>query len=182
MFDYTQSFSNLLSHEECDSIVNLALEKKLTLGKNLSKNDNSFYDFSHRKCEVVWFYDNLPIEDIDTKLKNQSLSFVNDVIKADHNNQFIFQVARYNIGDFHNWHIDDNQDRLVGFRKFVTIVALSNPSDYDGGELEIENIPKSKMEKGQSISFLTIRRHRVLPITKGTRYSLVVWLFGPPWR
>lgn len=61
-------------------------------------------------------------------------------------------------------------------------MALSNPSDYDGGELEIENIPKSKMEKGQSISFLTIRRHRVLPITKGTRYSLVVWLFGPPWR
>jgi predicted 2-oxoglutarate/Fe(II)-dependent dioxygenase YbiX len=182
MFDYVKTHSNLLSNEDCDIIINHAIESKFKPGMNLTSDDRYFYNSSQRKCQTIWFHDNIVDKNIDTILKNYSLSFAIDTVKADHSNKFIFQVTKYEVGDFHNWHIDDNLHRTSGIRKFVTIISLSNPTDYEGGELEIEGMSKLKMEKGSSISFLTSKRHRVLPITNGLRYSLVVWLLGPPWR
>lgn len=182
MYDYTTTNSNLLSLEECRSIIDIGLDLGFVAGTNLSRNDTPFYDPNQRKCKIVWIKDNFPIEDIDIKLKNHSRSFAENVIRGDHSDNWVFQIAKYDIGDFHNWHVDDHLDRSSGFRKFVTIVQLSSSNEYEGGQLEIRDSGFVSPEQGSSISFLTIRQHRVLPITKGTRYSLVIWLFGPPWR
>jgi PKHD-type hydroxylase len=58
---------------------------------------------------------------------------------------------------------------------------LSHESEFEGGGLEIGkdgNIVKPK--QGQAIFFASFIRHRVVPITKGIRKSLVMWFGGTP--
>ena len=57
--------------------------------------------------------------------------------------------------------------------------------DYTGGELEIkEDGRNSEMPNtiGTIIVFPSYFTHRVKPVKKGTRYSLVAWLGGPKFR
>ena len=66
---------------------------------------------------------------------------------------------------------------------------LNNPNEFEGGDLEFyEYSPyplKNKLKtdhmkkQGTIINFPSFVFHRVTPVTKGTRYSLVVWHTGP---
>lgn len=73
-------------------------------------------------------------------------------------------------------------------RKLSMVVQLSKPEDYEGGRLELDfeekdiALPEKMMEQGSVIMFPAFTRHRVTPVTKGTRYSLVSWHSGPPFR
>lgn len=64
-------------------------------------------------------------------------------------------------------------------------IQLSDTDAYEGGDLQfminnkIENTPR---EKGTIIIFPSFIMHRVTPITKGTRHSIVGWVSGPPYR
>jgi PKHD-type hydroxylase len=64
------------------------------------------------------------------------------------------------------------------------VVVLSDPKEYSGGELEVMNIGHpgktfaSKMNKGDIIFFASWMPHRVRPVTKGVRRSLVAWVMG----
>ena len=60
-------------------------------------------------------------------------------------------------------------------------IQLNDPSEYDGGELEISVGTRNRTatrDKGAVILFPAYALHRVLPITRGTRYSLVAWIVG----
>lgn len=67
-------------------------------------------------------------------------------------------------------------------RKISGVVMLSDKSDYEGGELEI-NVVESNMDsyvlqKGDVIFFDSWFNHRVTPVTKGNRHVLVFWAHG----
>ena len=79
---------------------------------------------------------------------------------------------------------------FVDIRKLSFSIQLSDPNDYDGGELKIYNGKKSiytnkeefdiaKKDKGTIIFFPSHVFHEVTPVTKGNRYSLVSWIQGP---
>lgn len=95
------------------------------------------------------------------------------------------QLARYDEADagFYDWHMDWGDVALD--RKLSLTVQLSEPSDYDGGDLEFrysnERV-RADRARGLIIAFPSFVLHRVTPVTRGTRYSLVVWLAGPVWR
>ncbi len=69
---------------------------------------------------------------------------------------------------------------------------LSDPRAYEGGDLLIDFGPHSAQERfnrfeefkeqGSVVFFPSFTRHQVTPVTKGTRYSLVMWVLGKPWR
>lgn len=89
----------------------------------------------------------------------------------------------------YDWHIDTMFElNSPSERKLSMVIQLSDPSDYEGGELEIrpfalEPPPADKLKgQGSVIVFPSLLHHRVTPITKGTRYSLVAWMEGPSWR
>lgn len=71
-------------------------------------------------------------------------------------------------------------------RKLSMVVQLSDPADYEGGELqftEVTNPDKEALQKqGSIIVFPSYLQHAVTPVTKGKRYSLVLWLSGPRWK
>ncbi len=58
-------------------------------------------------------------------------------------------------------------------------VFLNNPSEYDGGELEIESDGESrlfKLNKGDAVIYPTIKMHRVKKIISGERIVAVTWI------
>jgi PKHD-type hydroxylase len=71
--------------------------------------------------------------------------------------------------------------------------SLSSPEDYEGGELEFDfrNMDPDKQSvrkcaeikpRGSIVVFPSHVWHRVKPVTKGTRYSLVIWNLGYPFK
>jgi PKHD-type hydroxylase len=95
------------------------------------------------------------------------------------------QLTRYSSeGEQHyDWHVDRGME--TGNRKLSLTLQLSDPKDYEGGDLELkfgkENIVASR-ERGMMTLFPSFVLHRVTPVTKGTRYSLVAWVSGPPFK
>lgn len=88
-------------------------------------------------------------------------------------------------GGKYDWHQDmpHGTSTVTPTRKLSVIMNLSNPSeDYDGGEFQImlgtepETVP---LPRGRIIAFPSYILHRVAPLIKGTRRSLVIWVIGP---
>lgn len=92
------------------------------------------------------------------------------------------QVAIYEAGSTFDWHIDTGDGENRG-RKFTISAQLSAPGDYDGGDLELVGHDTNRYARlrGSAVAFASILGHRVTPITRGTRMSLVAWMEGPPY-
>jgi len=110
------------------------------------------------------------------------------------------QVAKYAPGGFYEWHKDGGADCLSLYdmpdnkflhgkaRKLSMTIPLND--NYEGGEFQFSSYSEgdhkiSTIEdntSGSVIVFPSFMEHRVTPITKGTRYSLVAWFLGPPFK
>lgn len=95
------------------------------------------------------------------------------------------QLARYDGADrgFYNWHTDFG--RVAPNRKISLSVQLSASEDYEGGDLELffDSEPyKAERARGTLIVFPSFVLHRVTPVSRGTRWSLVAWIAGARWR
>lgn len=94
------------------------------------------------------------------------------------------QLASYSIEDHFDWHLDFGVGHSSK-RKLSIVIQLSDTNDYEGGDLEFQinnKTVKAPRSKGTAIIFPSFIRHRVTKITKGTRYSLVGWVSGNPFR
>ena len=107
------------------------------------------------------------------------------------------QITRYKKGGFYNFHQDGNGDHLSAFdnptnaflhghvRKLSMSVILND--NFEGGAFEFASYAKEKCvitpietSSGSVIVFPSSVEHRVSPVTRGTRCSLVAWFVGPP--
>ena len=94
------------------------------------------------------------------------------------------QFTRYTEDQFYDWHIDSHNIWLNYERKISGVVFLDDPDSYEGGELEIivdgspDRSIKIKPNKGEIAFFASWMPHRALPVTKGTRRTLVFWVQG----
>jgi len=108
------------------------------------------------------------------------------------------QLTRYKEGGFYDWHRDSFGDHTAAeqygndpnkyVRKLSVTVLLND--NYEGGEFQFCSYSKTEHaistpefnKVGSIIVFPSFTHHRVAPVTKGTRYSLVGWFLGPPFR
>jgi PKHD-type hydroxylase len=95
-----------------------------------------------------------------------------------------FQATRYeSTEDAHyDWHQDFG---AVVSRKLSVVIQLTDPANYDGGDLQIMTGPQPMaVEKlrGRVVLFPSYQLHRVTPVTSGIRHSLVAWISGPRFR
>ena len=88
-------------------------------------------------------------------------------------------------GDHYDWHEDNSAAREEPMdRKLSFVLQLSDPAAYVGGKFELDHhahaMPKDAFTKqGDAFIFRSGLRHRVTPVTVGTRYSFVTWVHGP---
>ena len=93
------------------------------------------------------------------------------------------QATIYSEGDFYDWHTDPLPFEDGKERKLSMSLLLNE--EYEGGELELDFKPfheKIKAKAGEAYIFPSWIPHRVLPVTKGKRISLVAWMNGPHWK
>jgi|TARA_R110000824_G_scaffold400171_2_gene607122 PKHD-type hydroxylase len=87
-------------------------------------------------------------------------------------------------GDFYDYHLDIDGSYGVQ-RKISVVIQLSDPEDYEGGELELKTSSSSyvaEKKKGTVLLFPSFCLHKVHPVTKGLRNSLVLWVSGMPFK
>lgn len=87
------------------------------------------------------------------------------------------QLAEYAVGEHYGLHLDIGSG-VHALRKLSASVQLSDPKDYDGGDLEIWNTGKAPRTQGTLIVFPSYLVHEVKPVTRGLRRSLVLWATG----
>jgi len=95
------------------------------------------------------------------------------------------QYTEYPEGGFYDWHIDSdiNCAHEPPVRKISMTCLLSPESEFEGGDLEVMSEGKvAKLKQGQIVFFASFIRHRVKPVIKGNRKSLVMWFGGTPLR
>jgi PKHD-type hydroxylase len=95
------------------------------------------------------------------------------------------QFTEYSNGGFYDWHIDSdvNCANEPPVRKISMTCLLSNENEFEGGGLELMSEGKfARPKQGHAIFFASFIRHRVVPVTKGTRRSLVMWFGGTPFK
>jgi len=123
-----------------------------------------------------WLYDKLHdcvIEANDTTW-NFNLSYINDSI----------QYTQYFTGHHYDWHVDIGPSP-INHRKISVVVQLTKSEQYEGGDVEIWTGGKFKTLpriRGSVILFPSFLLHRVTPITKGIRNSLVLWVGGNSYK
>ena len=170
------NFTEAIDKSTCDKIRMLAEDKWITSGtiageENVRKNDVGW-------IEDQWVYDIIwPFV-----FKANDKSGWKYRIDSSEN----IQISRYKEGDFYSWHKDGKEEQENRIRKLSMTVLLND--DYEGGEFQFANYSEEKCnihtpvpnKTGTAIVFPSDTEHRVTPVTKGIRYSLVAWFLGPP--
>ena len=110
------------------------------------------------------------------------------------------QITRYKKGGFYHFHKDGMGDYLSAYnepdkkfmhghvRKLSMTILLND--NYEGGEFQFATLNQEECKittpefnkTGMIIVFPSDMEHRVAPVTKGIRYSLVTWFLGPPFK
>ena len=86
----------------------------------------------------------------------------------------------------------EHKEMVGKVRKLSMTLNLNTPGEYEGGNLKFDFGPHSQGERfheceeirpqGSLIVFPSFTYHQVTPVTKGTRYSLVLWSLGQPFK
>ena len=142
-------------------------------------------DTKKRVTTISW----IPFKEMDP-MYNQ----VNQFIHQANLNHFGFgdiqiteqaQFTEYPVGGFYDWHMDCdvNMAHEPPVRKISMTVLLNDPLEFEGGDLELMSPGKfKKLKQGHAIIFASFLNHRVAPVTRGVRQSLVMWFGGTPFR
>jgi predicted 2-oxoglutarate/Fe(II)-dependent dioxygenase YbiX len=180
-FQIVATAKNFLSDAEMDRLIAehepLLTEGMLGAGESVPHVRRSQVAFLGLEDKHRWLYGRIweAAEEINR------LGFGVDISAVEGN----IQLARYASGDlgFYDWHTDFAGYRPL--RKISISIQLSRPEDYDGGDLELHfnNRPQSlEKARGALLAFPSFVLHRVAPVTRGTRFSLVAWVLGNRWR
>jgi PKHD-type hydroxylase len=179
-------WEDYFSNEELNLILEYCENKKLENGlvqsklKEEQKARVSKVNFSEPDEENRWIFNKLNrfVEIINNKFYGFDLTGYN-----------MFQFSTYNSKENgkYDWHVDshfaESNNSGNGLHRKLSMTLLLN-DDFEGGDFEINlsSPTKINIKKGTAIFFPSFVLHRVTPVTKGIRKSLVIWVEGPRWK
>jgi PKHD-type hydroxylase len=182
-------FKDEFTKEECAKIIEMAKnipEEKAMVGGG-DEGKLGITDSAIRTSRLHWMHWSQDADWIFTRLANViaktkvgwypfSLSHMPEPI----------QLTRYlaSEGGHYEAHKDMGDD-VMSTRKLSLVVLLSDPSEFEGGQLEMLGHPgpdkaAHDLLQGTVVAFPSWELHRVQKLTKGERWSLVTWVHGPP--
>ena len=200
--------NNGFAPETCDEIINFYKDKTETATHQGDKGEIMSTTDGPRNSSVAWFQD----QNVNARLweyvqaANWQTGWRYDIKACE-----MLQFTKYEgaTKQHYNWHIDGcgchhaarnhvfgesknlteiNQASLAGTVRKISVSAILNDG-FKGGDFEVSFLDNSeyvtrkiKAKKGDALIFPSYLRHRVAPVTKGTRYSVVAWFGGPPFK
>ena len=196
-------FDKALSNSVCNKIIKAGQKNRPTLARigsfgdefktlnkqqktSLKKIRNSYASFIDEK----WLY-NLLFPFVQNANQLSGWKFAFDWAEP-------IQFTRYKKNQHYHWHNDSNNSQNLSnlkshgkIRKLSLVASLSDPKDYEGGDFKFQfrnsddptreyKVPQL-IPRGSVLVFPSYIWHKVEPITKGTRYSIVMWARGWPY-
>ncbi len=174
-------FKEGFSLNEIESIKNISLDYSFSKATTVSSNP----DGEVRKSQIKWLPINSKTNWIYDKIINMAIE-ANSIWKFNLYSVIdsIQYTEYYEGGGQYDWHVDIGP-KHISHRKVSITIQLSDSNEYEGGELELWTgngcctMPRGK---GVSTFFPSFTMHRVTPVTKGTRKSLVLWIGGEHYK
>ena len=179
-----ETTSPIFTPEQCQLIINAGKSEKQETAQ-VGGGSVGTIDTKVRTSHISW----IPFKKMPEMYKT-----IETLMHKTNNNHFGFdnmqltepaQYTEYPEGGFYDWHIDSDVEgkNEPPVRKISMTCLLSHESEFEGGGLELMSDGKiARPKQGQAIFFASYIRHRVIPITKGTRKSLVMWFGGTPFK
>jgi len=201
------AFKSALTPKFCDEVIKYALSKEETMARTGGFGDKELTQEQvlnmqrKRKSDLVWLNDTWIYKEIHPYVhranKNAGWNF--DWLRSES-----CQFTKYKHNQYYDWHCDswDKPYEKEGpekgmIRKLSVTCQLTDSSEYSGGELQFDTrsydphmrdedkhviTSKEILPKGSIVVFPSFVWHRVQPVTRGTRYSLVIWNLGYPFK
>ena len=176
-------FDNAIDSKMCNKIIKLAdkkWEKATTKGE---------VGQDKRKTNICWtteqwLYD-IVFEYMQSANRQAGWDFEVDAAES-------MQIGKYSKGCFYDYHADGDgvtvydspENKWLNNKTRKLSMSIFLNDNYEGGEFTFfgDDEEKSIKGKGTIIVFPSYIYHCVEEVTKGNRYSLVVWFLGPKFK
>jgi len=189
-------FPRAVTPDVCEQIVKDCKQNILNEASVYNQDNTSSSDTETRKTSVHF------IKDKDNKVNELAWHFLREANKIQFNYALTYfqaiQFCEYKNGGFYGWHQDNSGvNESNNIRKLSLTLVLSNPDTFEGGELQFYNGDRPMQDKGEItgeqitndiksqgtvIVFDSLDWHRVTPVSKGVRHSIVCWTVGPTFK
>ena len=192
--DFIRVEENIFDSDFCDKVVeeykkDIHWEKAQTFKNNTDVRTNDFLQISHNyllsKNKVRKSYDDFLFSKIFPLIREYADNFEGHLKYVKDSG---FSLLRYRVGEYYKEHVDesprvesDSNGKIIPEtlhkRKLTVIIQLND--DFEGGGLAFfHRAYKTEVKKGSVIIFPSnyLFPHEALPVTKGTRYSLITWV------
>ena len=185
MIDKNNLSELMFTKEECQQIINLVNDVYPNTASIGGTKENSKVVKNIRSANIYVLDNDKENRWIFEKVSKivsivNRLHFDYEIAGITHGLQLIHYASDQQYPGHYDWHVDAGHGD-VSCRKISLTVQISNPQDYRGGELVINNHCNEVIgtqEQGSVHLFPSYMPHKVTPITQGERYSLVIWVHG----
>jgi PKHD-type hydroxylase len=177
----------IFTPKQCQMIINAGRtepKQNASVGSDKGTREGHI-DTETRTSHISW----IPFKKMTDMYKD-----IEKIMKTTNGNHFGFdgmtitemaQYTEYPKGGFYDWHTDNdvNFAHEPTVRKISMTCLLSPENEFEGGDLELMKEGKAaKLKQGHAIFFASFIRHRVTPVIRGNRKSLVMWFGGTPFK
>ena len=175
----------LFTPEQCQMIIDAGRRQPPQKAQVGMGKPGTGTDINKRITTISW----LPFDEM-----KEMYGDINKFIRRVNLNHFGFediqiteqaQFTEYPEGGFYDWHMDCDvaMAHEPPVRKISMTLLLSPEHQFEGGDLELMAPGKrAKLKQGHAIIFASFLNHRVAPVTRGVRQSLVMWFGGKPFK
>jgi PKHD-type hydroxylase len=192
-----QVFPRAVNPDVCEQIVKDCKQNILEAASVYDQENTSSRDNPKIRQTSINF-----IKNRDNKINELAWHFLREANKIQFNYDLEYfqaiQFGEYKDGGFYEWHQDDLGTKESNeIRKLSLSLILSDPDTFEGGELQFynggrpmkdmgeitgEQIKQDIKAQGTVVVFDSHDWHRVTPVTKGVRHSIVCWTVGPNFK
>lgn len=189
-------FPRAVKPDVCDQIVTDCKQNILKQASVIDYEKKGRDDPSIRKTSIHF------IVDEKNRINELAWHFLREANKTQFNYDLTYfqpiQFAEYKDEGFYGWHQDQgNIDKTGKVRKLSLTLVLSDPNKFEGGELQFysggrpiedmgeitrEQVINDIKSQGTVVVFDSRDWHRVTPVVKGVRHSIVCWTMGPNFK
>lgn len=182
-------WEEFLSEDEISQIANAPEWNNLGKARVGTNLPGGAVNSSVRETDIAWYFRTNENNYIWDKLALTAMEANRRFFKFDLSGFYEAAQLGYYSADqrsHYTWHIDAGASDTKPPRKLSMVLQLSDPSEFEGGLLQVKASSDEpvtlELKRGRAWFFPSYVLHRVTPVTRGTRKSLVLWVTGPEFK
>lgn len=182
-------WEGFLTEEELNQIANAPEWSNLGKARIGTNIPGGTVNSNVRETDIAWYFRTHENNHLWDKLALAAMEANRHFFKFDLSGFYeAAQLGYYtaNQQSHYTWHIDAGVEGTKPPRKLSMVLQLTDPSEFEGGQLQVKASSDEpvtlELKRGRAWFFPSYVLHRVTPVTRGIRKSLVLWITGPEFK